>query len=152
MYFKPSINASLFYIKDNVESASENVESEKGSNLQESLLNEMQKSKLHNNNKPRNTQDKVDQISANKKKQKEELSEMQDKAQVNILKIPFLATQLGTNINISESIFYYSDAMKKLFYVLEKVISRGARMSAADVLSSITNTETDFEESNEKVI
>lgn len=43
----------------------------------------MRKSQLHCNAEQRNTQEKVNNISAEKKKQKEELSEMHHKAQVS---------------------------------------------------------------------
>mgnify|MGYP002803516213 FL=1 len=71
-------------------------------NIHERLLNEMKKSELHCNSE-RNVQEKIDEMSAEKSQQKEELSEMQHKAQV---------------------------------------ISKSARMSATDVLSTIVNSET----------
>ena len=52
-------------------------------NIHERLLDEMKKSELHCNSETRNVQEKIDEISAEKSQQKEELNEMQHKAQVN---------------------------------------------------------------------
>ena len=51
-------------------------------NIHERLLNEMKKSELHCNSETRNVQEKIDEMSAEKSRQKEELNEMQHKAQV----------------------------------------------------------------------
>ena len=52
-------------------------------NIHERLLDEMKKSELHS--ETRNVQEKIDEMSAEKSQQKEELSEMQHKAQVGRL-------------------------------------------------------------------
>ena len=50
----------------------------------DSLLDEMKKNQLHCNSETRNVQEKIDEMSAEKSQQKEELNEMQHKAQVCI--------------------------------------------------------------------
>ena len=50
----------------------------------EKILDEMKKNKLHCSSETRNVQEKIDEISAEKSQQKEELNEMQHKAQVCI--------------------------------------------------------------------
>lgn len=50
----------------------------------ERILDEMKKNELHCSNETRNVQEKIDEMSAEKSQQKEELNEMQHKAQVCI--------------------------------------------------------------------
>ncbi|XP_028400426.1 uncharacterized protein LOC114523642 isoform X2 [Dendronephthya gigantea] len=94
----------LTELTQNQQEIKENLEKqETNDNTYETLLDEMKKSELHCNSETRNVQEKIDKISSEKSQQKDELNEMQHKAQV---------------------------------------ISTSARMSATDVLSAITSSET----------
>lgn len=53
-------------------------------NTYDSLLDEMKKSELHCNSETRNVQEKIDKMSSEKSQPKDELNEMQHKAQVSL--------------------------------------------------------------------